>query len=56
MQYKNVTRKDLGINQLSWGGSAYLGYKDVAVYVRYAVMPLFANGGSQYPFSFGIQF
>lgn len=56
VQYKIVTRKDLGINQLSWGGSAYLGYKDVAVYVRYAVMPLFANGGSQYPFSFGIQF
>lgn len=54
--YKTVIRNDLNVSPFIYGLSAHLGHKNVSVYARYSLTPLFRNNPvNEYPFSIGIR-
>lgn len=54
---KQKTKGDFNVNDFIYGASAYIGYKEVALYAKYDISPLFAdNAVDQNNISFGVRF
>lgn len=54
---KQKTKGDFNVNDFIYGASAYIGYKEVSLYAKYDISPLFANNTvDQNNISFGLRF
>jgi hypothetical protein len=53
---KDITRADWNVNNWHYGLSAYIGVRDVAIYAKYDLNPLFRNNEvDQHNFSIGVR-
>ncbi len=56
-EVKEKTKGDFNVNDFIYGASAYIGYKQVSLYAKYDVSPLFENNLiDQNNISFGLRF
>lgn len=54
---RQKTKGDFNVNDFIYGASAYIGYKEVSLYAKYDISPLFANNTvDQNNISFGVRF
>lgn len=54
---KQRTKGDYNVNDLIYGASAYIGYKEISLYCKYDLSELFRNSGvEQHNISMGIRF
>ncbi len=54
---RQKTKGDFNVNDFIYGASAYIGYKEVALYAKYDISPLFENNAvDQNNISFGVRF
>ncbi|NHM05767.1 hypothetical protein G4D82_00910 [Flavobacterium sp. CYK-4] len=54
---KQKTKGDFNVNDFIYGASAYIGYKEVSLYAKYDLSPLFRdNAVDQNNISFGVRF
>ncbi|WP_309641757.1 hypothetical protein [Flavobacterium sp.] len=54
---KQKTKGDFNVNDFIYGASAYIGYREVSLYAKYDISPLFANNAvDQNNVSFGLRF